>query len=207
MSVTTNTPFGFRYYKSLSAVNTQEVLNTYIWDSTAASIYQDMPVALVATNANAPINGYTRIAAAPANGATVGIVGIARGVKYIDAQGNQRFAKYFLANTPIKANSWVEVLVSDDPKTMYMCQASGSVANNRMSYNAQILNPGAGDNTTGISQAVLDVGNLATTATLPLKIVGYVAPEKFPGNVNTAAFPVMLVKLNNHTYGSQVAGF
>lgn len=206
MSVTTNTPFGFRYYKSNLGTNTQEVLNTYIWDNVAASVYENDPVALVAATANAPFNGYKRISIAPADGATVGIVGIARGVKYIDAQGNPRFTNFFAANTPIKAGTVVEVLVSDDSNTIYMVQAAGPVANNRMSYNATISGAGTGD-ATGQSLAVLAVNALATTATLPLKIVGYVPPEKFPGNVNTAAFPVMLVKLNNHTYGSAVAGF
>ena len=152
------------------------------------------------------VNGYKRIIVAPTDGAAVGILGIARGVNYIDAQGNPKFAKYFTANTAIKAGSVVEVLVADDPSNIYMVQASGSVANNRMSYNAQIANPGAG-NADGSSQAVLDAGNLATTNTLPLKIVGYVSAAKFPGNINTAAYPVMLVKLNNHVFGSAVAGF
>lgn len=206
MSVTTNTPFGFRYYKSLVGANMQEVLNTYILDVTTASIYEGDPVALAAATANPPTNGYKRITIAPADGAAVGILGIAKQFKYIDAQGNPRFTNFFAANTPIKAGTVVEVLVSDDPNTLFMVQAAGPVANNRMSYNATISGAGTGD-ATGQSLAALAVNALATTATLPLKIVGYVAPEKFPGNVNTAAFPVMLVKLNNHTYGSAVAGF
>ena len=207
MSVTTNTPFGFRYYKSLLGTNTQEVLNSYIWNDVTAGIYEGMPVALAAAAAAAaPVNGYKRIIVAPTDGAAVGILGIARGVNYIDTQGNPKFAKYFAANTAIKAGSVVEVLVADDPSNIYMVQANAAVANNRMSYNAPIANPGAG-NTDGSSQAVLDANNLATTNTLPLKIVGYVSADKFPGNINTAAYPVMLVKLNNHVYGSAVAGF
>ena len=206
MSVTTNTPFGFRYYKSLIGANTQEVLNTYIWDNATTSVYEGDPVSLVAATANASINGYKRIAIAPTDGATIGIVGIARGVKYTDGQGNPRFTNFFAANTPIKAGTVVEVLVSDDPNTIYMVQAAAAIANNRMSYNTTIAGMGTGD-ATGQSLAVITASGLATTATLPVKIMGYVAPEKFPGNVNTAAFPVMLVKLNNHTYGSAVAGF
>lgn len=206
MSVTTNTPFGFKYYKSLIGTNTQEVLNTYIWNDTATAVYSGDPVSLVAATDHPPVNGYKRIVIAPVDGAAIGIVGIARGVKYIDAQGNTRITNYFAANTPIKANTVVEVLVSDDPNTIFMVQAAGSVANNRMSYNATISGAGTGD-ATGQSLASLAVNALAATATLPLKIMGYVPPEKFPGNVNTAAFPVMLVKLNNHTYGSAVAGF
>lgn len=206
MSVTTNTPFGFRYYKSLIGANTQEVLNTYIWNVTTASVYEGDPVALVAASENSPINGYKRIGLAPADGTAVGIIGIARGVKYIDAQGNPRITNHFVANTPIKAGTVVEVLVSDDPNTIYMVQAFAPIANNRMSYNTTITGMGTGD-ATGQSLAVITAAGLATTATLPVKIMGYVAPEKFPGNVNTAAFPVMLVKLNNHTYGSAVAGF
>ena len=206
MSVTTNTPFGFRYYKSLLGADTQEVLNTYIWNDTTAGIYEGDPVALAAATVNAPVNGYKRITIAPADGSTVGILGIAKSVKYIDAQGNPRFTDFFAANTPIKAGTVVEVLVSDDPNTIYMVQAAAAIANNRMSYNTTIANMGTGD-ASGQSQAAITAGGLATTATLPIKIVGYVAPEKFPGNVNTAAFPVMLVKLNNHVYGSAVAGF
>lgn len=207
MSVTTNTPFGFRYYKSLIGANTQEVLNTYIWNDITTAVYEGDPVSLVAAaTANAPVNGYKRIVIAPTDGAAIGIVGIARGVKYIDAQGNTRITNYFAANTPIKAGTWVEVLVSDDPNTIFMVQAAAAIANNRMSYNTTITGMGTGD-AAGQSQAVITSAGLATTATLPVKIMGYVAPEKFPGNVNTATFPVMLVKLNNHTYGSAVAGF
>lgn len=206
MSVTTNTPFGFRYYKSLLGTNTQEVLNTYIWNDNTVAIYESMPVSLALTGAAAaPVNGYKRIVVADAQNAAGNFVGIARGVKYTDLQGNVRISNTFPANAA-KAGTVVEVLVSDDSNNIYMVQASAAVTNANMSNNARILNPGTGGSD-GASTSALDAGNIANTATLPLKIVGYVPPEKFPGNVNTAAFPVMLVKLNNHAYGSAMAGF
>lgn len=91
------------------------------------------------------------------------------------------------------------VLVCDDPNVIYEVQTSnGTLAVADVGLNANIA-VAAGSTTTGNSGVTLDVGTAATTATLPLKILGF---TQRPDNDNTAASSKVLVKINNSQFGS-----
>lgn len=79
-------------------------------------------------------------------------------------------------NTPSQyraASTARQVLVSVDPTTVYEVQATGTTVVGDVGLNAGVTFT-AGSSSTGISGMELDATTKATTATLPLKILGWV---------------------------------
>jgi hypothetical protein len=94
------------------------------------------------------------------------------------------------------------VYVVDDPAVIYEVQYAGtSVAAATITANVGLngqFTTTAGSTTTGSSGMQLDSAGLATTATLPLKIVGFPnRPDNIPGDTYFSYY----VKLNGATYG------
>lgn len=90
-------------------------------------------------------------------------------------------------------------LVADDPNIIFEVQTSNgtlTVADVGLNANFAVA---AGSTTTGTSGMTLDVATIATTATLPLKIVGF---TQRVDNDNTASASKVLVKINNHQFNS-----
>lgn len=97
------------------------------------------------------------------------------------------------------------VLVADSPDLVFEVQTSnGTLALGDVGNNANFA-VAAGSLTTGTSGMTLDVGTVATTATLPLKIVGF---SQRVDNDNTSANSKVLVKFNNDQFagGTGTAG-
>jgi hypothetical protein len=91
------------------------------------------------------------------------------------------------------------VLVSDDPNVLYEVQTSnGTLGVADVGLNANIA-VAAGSLTTGSSGVTLDVATAATTATLPLKIMGF---TQRVDNDNTSANAKVVVKINNDQFGA-----
>lgn len=93
------------------------------------------------------------------------------------------------------------VLVADSPDLIFEIQAdddSATLAAADVGLNANFI-VGSGSTSTGASGMELDTSTKATTATLPLKIVGVVdRPDNEMGSANQK----VLVSINNHQYGS-----
>ena len=108
-------------------------------------------------------------------------------------------------NTPVyrRASTDRYLLVADDPSLIYEVQYAGtSVAaatiTANVGQNGQFTTT-AGSTTSGSSGMQLDSAGLATTATLPLKIVGFPnRPDNIPGDTYFSYY----VKLNSATLGS-----
>lgn len=91
------------------------------------------------------------------------------------------------------------VLVSDDPNQLYEVQTSnGTLGVADVGLNANIA-AAAGSTFTGSSGVTLDVATAATTATLPLKIMGF---TQRVDNDNTSANAKVIVKINNDQFGA-----
>jgi hypothetical protein len=91
------------------------------------------------------------------------------------------------------------VLVADDPNLIFEVQTSnGTLTAADVGLNANFA-VAAGSTATGASGMTLDAGTVATTATLPLKIVGF--SQRVDNEVGNANAKV-LVKLNNHQFNS-----
>lgn len=106
-------------------------------------------------------------------------------------------------NTPVfrRASTDRYVLVCTDPNVIYEVQIAGAgpaaaAATALVGLNGQFLLT-AGNTTSGASGMQLDSAGTATTATLPLKIVGI--PNR-PDNVPGDAFLSYYVKLNGSTF-------
>lgn len=107
-------------------------------------------------------------------------------------------------NTPVyrRASTDRYLLVCDSPDVIYEVQYAGtSVAAATITANVGLngqFTTTAGSTTTGSSGMQLDSAGLATTATLPLKIVGFPnRPDNIPGDTYFSYY----VKLNGATLG------
>ena len=108
-------------------------------------------------------------------------------------------------NTPVyrRASTDRYLLVADDPTLIYEVQYAGtSVAAATITANVGLngqFTITAGSTTSGSSGMQLDSAGLATTATLPLKIVGFPSrPDNVPGDTYFSYY----VMLNASTFGS-----
>lgn len=94
-----------------------------------------------------------------------------------------------------------KVLVSDHPMQRFsgQCDESDFDQNADLGLNCSILAT-AGDSTYKVSRMELDSSTLATTATLELKVLGYV--ERQDGKNELGNFTEVIFKINNHQLGS-----
>jgi hypothetical protein len=106
-------------------------------------------------------------------------------------------------NTPVfrRASTERYLLVCTDPNVVYEVQLAGAgpaaaTLTAQVGLNGQFLLT-AGNTTSGSSGMQIDSAGQATTATLPLKIVGF--PNR-PDNVPGDAFINLYVKLNGSTF-------
>jgi len=124
---------------------------------------------------------------AAATNALVGVI-----VAFLPNQTNLNSPQYRLASTG--RYCWVV----DDPAVIFEIQASnGTPALGDVNNNINIA-VAAGSTTTGQSGMTADVGTILTTATLPLRIMGF--SQRADNEV--AASAKYLVKINNHQLGS-----
>lgn len=138
--------------------------------------------------------GVGSVQQAAATNAVVGAV-----VGFLPVYTNLNSPQYRLASTG--RYCWVV----DDPMVLFEVQTSnGTQVLGDVNMNENIA-VAAGSTVTGQSGMTADVGTVATTATFPLRIIGF---SQRADNDNTSAAAKLVVKLNNHQLGSStgVAG-
>jgi hypothetical protein len=130
--------------------------------------------------------------------ATATPVGVFMGASWMDPVFGFTFRQYWPAGTTPLSNAQPSPTVSpqaficDDPFAVFQIQANGSVAASAIGQNAALVQ-GAGSTFTGDSGVSLDASSVATTNTLPLRIVDFVyGPTSAPGD----AFTDVLVMWN-----------
>jgi hypothetical protein len=142
-----NSPFGFRPVRHQSGgcvrLNEYSIASGYDTD-----IFQGDVVEMTGTGKNIAI-----VAAANADN-----LGVFWGCRYVDAQGNQQFSKYWPANTTATD---IVALVYDDPNIVYEAQVDTIVAADIGTL--MDLAVGTGSALTGVSGAYLDQSTAATT--------------------------------------------
>lgn len=92
-----------------------------------------------------------------------------------------------------------QALVVDDPNAVFMIQADDTLTIAAIGANAAIVQT-AGTAAIGKSRNALSASSVDTTSTLPLRIVGL---ADLPDNAWGDAFPIVLVKFNNHQLTTQ----
>ena len=99
-------------------------------------------------------------------------IGIFMGVSYMDPTYGATYRQMYTANT-VPANSTLSIAyVCDDPFTVFRIQGNAAMTQTMLFNNAGVVQ-GAGVTTSGNSGVTLDVSTVATTNTLPLRIIGW----------------------------------
>lgn len=100
------------------------------------------------------------------------------------------------------ASTAMYVLVADDPSIIFEVQSAVAATPTDLNSNAQVQDAG-GSTVTGLSG--ITVASYATTATLPLKVMG--AVQKVDNDITSNNYKI-LVSINNHQYsgGTGTAG-
>jgi hypothetical protein len=190
---------GFRPVKHINGSAWNGAANVYYLDAGDSSVVMVGDAVKIAGDARAAsgVPTVTRV-----SGATDIPVGIVVGILFSGMGDANNIPPVTDLNTPVyrRASTARYVLVCDDPTVVYETQYAGtSVAaatiTANVGQNGQFVVT-AGNTTTGASGMQLDSSGLATTATLPLKIVGFPnRPDNIPGDVYFSYY----VKLNGGT--------
>jgi len=183
--------FGFRPIGNLSATGAQKQYGYEIADNQAGTIFQGDLVALSA--------GFiTKFLPATHTAA----VGVFNGCNYIDpTTGKPTWKNYYPGSVNITSGKIIADVI-DDPSQLFLIQCDAGFVAADVGKNADVIGTG-GSTTTGVSTMELNSSTLAVTAALNLKTVGL---YNVPGN-EYGSFAVVVVKINEHVYGSAgVAG-
>jgi hypothetical protein len=184
--------FGLRPIGNLSATGAQKQYAYEIADEQAGAIFQGDLVTV--------FDGYL-VKFAPASHTAA--VGVFNGCNYIDpTTGKPTWKNYYPGSVNITSGK-IMAEVLDDPNQLFIIQADEDIVQADIGKNADVVGTG-GSTVTGVSTMELDSSTIANTAALNLKIVGV---YDTPGNALGENFTVVVVKINEHMYGSAgVAG-
>jgi len=178
--------FGFRPLGNLSATGSQKQYGYEIDDNQSGAIFQGDLVTIVGGSVVKFLPG-THAAA----------LGVLNGCFYIDpTSGKPTFKNFYPGSVNITEGKIVADVI-DDPSQLFIVQADEDIVQADIGKNADVVGTG-GSSTTGVSSMELDSSTIADTAALNLKIVGL---WNVPGNA-LGDFAVVVVKINEHLYGS-----
>jgi hypothetical protein len=184
--------FGLRPIGNLSATGAQKQYAYEIADDQSGAIYQGDLVTV--------FDGFLVKFAPATHDAAVGVF---NGCNYIDpSSGKPTWKNYYPGSVNITSGK-IMAEVLDDPNQLFIIQADEDIVQADIGKNADVVGTG-GSTVTGVSTMELDSSTIANTAALNLKIVGV---YDTPGNALGENFTVVVVKINEHLYGSAgVAG-
>lgn len=192
---------GFRPVKSITGAPYNGQANVYFVPSSDSTVIMVGDAVKILGDARAA----TGVATVTRCGATDIPVGVVVGILFSGVGDANNMPPVTDLNTPVyrRASTDRYLLVADDPNLIYEVQYAGtSVAAATITANVGLngqFTTTAGSTTSGSSGMQLDSTGLATTATLPLKIVGFPnRPDNIPGDTYFNYY----VKLNSTLYGS-----
>lgn len=192
------TAFGLRPVGLVgSAVNSTGTTEYEIASNNANPIYQ---FGLVTPTAAGTIDH-----AGDTAGGTTPALGVLIGVQYHDAvQKKPVWLNYWpgSGSVSVDTNYPVKALVADNPNQLFKVASDASLTDRATALAGVFANASlgtsarTGDSNTGIANGALSVSSIATTATLPLRIVGIMDDE---ANSDYAAAGIpLIVRLNAH---------
>lgn len=193
---------GFRYVKNLSGGAMSAQTEMFFVPSTDATVIMVGDAVQLLGDSRSPTGVPTVTRQASATGVPLGIV---VGITYEGMGDAQNVPPVDNLNTPVyrRASTDRYLMVCVDPQAVYEVQLAGAgpaaaAATAMVGLNGQFTLT-AGNTSTGASGMQLDSAGQATTATLPLKIVGFpYRPDNTPGD----PFFSFWVKLNGSTYSN-----
>jgi len=139
------------------------------------------------------------------DGGTTQALGVLTGVEYQDSTTKKTtFLNYWpgSGSVSVDTNFPVKAFVADNPNQLFQVASDASLTDRATALTAVFANASLGTSArtgstdTGQSSGALGVSTIATTATLPLRIVGIVDDEA--NSDYTAAGIPLIVRLNAH---------
>ena len=196
----TNRAFGMRLVGTMTGAESNLAIKRFripASDGTATFIGDPVKIltggtGLAAANLN-QVDGLPQVIRAAASGdlGSVALAGVIVGFAFDPTNLNNN---YRLASTDR------DCFVCVDPNAVYEIQGDVTgIAAANASQNTDITMT-AGSTVTGQSAAVAKVGALGTTATAPLRVIGFVHDAS--NDVTSAPYCRVHVKINNHFYGA-----
>ena len=188
-----------------SATNSTGVTQYEIASNNTNAIYQYGIVV--------PLAGGVIDFAGATDGGTTQALGVLMGVEYQDAvQKKPVFLNYWpgSGSVSVDTNYPVKAFVADDPNQLFKVASDASLTDRATALATVFSNASlgtsarTGSTNTGSSNSALGVSTVATTATLPLRIVGIM--DDAANSDYTAAGIPLIVRLNAH-YNSTNARF
>lgn len=116
------------------------------------------------------------------------LLGVFMGVEYTDPNLNYLVHRNFWPASTVASNALAYIF--DDPFGVFKVQADATLAQTSIGNNVALVQ-NAGSTQNGMSRVTIQASSIATTNTLPLKIIGY-ADQSAAAD----AFPDMLVTYN-----------
>jgi hypothetical protein len=143
--------------------------------------------------------------AADTAGGTTAALGVLMGIQYHDSvQKKPVWLNYWpgSGSVSVDTNYPVKAYVADNPDQLFVVAADATLTNRATALAAVFANASlgtsaqAGSTATGRSTSQLSVSSIATTATLPLRVVGLVDDDS--NNDYATAGAHLLVRINAH---------
>ena len=152
-----------------------------------------------------PLAGGVIDFAGATDGGTTQALGVLMGIEYQDSvQKKPVFLNYWpgSGSVSVDTNYPVKAFVADDPNQLFKVASDASLTDRATALATVFANASlgtsarTGSTNTGSSDSALSVSSVATTATLPLRIVGIL--DDVSNSDYTAAGIPLIVRLNAH---------
>jgi len=165
--------------------------------SSAASIGYGDPVQLTSS-------GTIAVSTSDTTPPTAGFAGVFLGCSFVSTvTGQPTYSQAWISGTAVKSGTYVTAYVADDPNTLFkvvgvtaslvVSTTSGFVYED-IGTNVELV-PNTLNTTTNDSQQGVRVGSVATTRSLPIRIVDVVEDTAFVSS-GTTYYPEVIVKFN-----------
>ena len=183
----TNAPFGFRQYSGNGSAPTYEQVAVQIAYN-ASNIFFGDPVEPDGTGTVVRGDGTTGAG---------GIAGIFVGCKYLSVSQKRTVWSNYWPGSDVASTQVVEGYIVNDPNAKFLVQV-GTTGLTQAEVNSNIgYDIGTGNTANGLSGAFVTESSLATTSTLPFRVISLVTqPPGAPGT-EAGAYNLVIVAFNN----------
>ncbi|CAB4169499.1 hypothetical protein UFOVP1302_22 [uncultured Caudovirales phage] len=198
----TNSPYGLRPINLLGGQAYAGSTRLYaISPSYAVNIQYGDPVIIINTGSTAAalrgnlarFNATTTATTVTSTGGGFGFVGVFVGCTFTDPTYGKVFRQNYTASN---AATDIEGYVVDDPDALFQVQADGTLAATTLGCNASLIQTVAGNSGANINSGVsLQASSVATTSTLPVRIVDFV--DSTTSQIGDA-YTDVIVRINTH---------
>jgi hypothetical protein len=149
-------------------------------------------------------DGTVEVTTATTAAPTSGFAGVFLGCNYVSSvTGQPTYSQAWISGTSVKANTFIYAYVVDDPDTLFkvvgvtaslVVSTTGGFVYSDVGTNVELV-ANTLNTTTNDSQQGVRVGSVATTRSLPMRIIDVVEDTAFVSS-GTVYYPEVIVKFN-----------